>query len=242
MPLENVLAENLRQALSVYRKSGILLESRCRGQTGIPVGNNAGCPDSEAVAFIVDAARGIELRLCHAEQNPVVRSLVEATIRTAIEKLEIEKREELLLDELSTNWESLEALYEISTDILRFGDIGSALGRLIERFSSLQDGLKAALYLGRQGQLHPIASTPACPGIREWLDLGSMESPVRERRATVINHIPGSSREFAGTPWSRAMSVAAAPLTSRQKKRDRSHRNLARGSPFHLRRAVFQTV
>ena len=43
-----------------------------------------------------------------------------AAIEAILDRMELKARAEQLLDELGANWESLEALFEISTDLLDF--------------------------------------------------------------------------------------------------------------------------
>ena len=80
---------------------------------------------TRSVLFPMEGLPDSHLRLS-APAGPVFE-LAEFAVRSVVDRLEVEKREEQLLDELGANWESLEALYEISTDVLRFGDIRSAL-------------------------------------------------------------------------------------------------------------------
>ena len=79
--------------------------------------------------FTIEEIPDAQLRL--SAPAGMALELAEITVRAVLDRLEVERREESLLDELGANWESLEALYEISTDVLRFGDVNSALKRLI---------------------------------------------------------------------------------------------------------------
>jgi sigma-B regulation protein RsbU (phosphoserine phosphatase) len=224
-PLEEQLAEHLRQAFVVLPPiPGCYLKLRTAGGNGADILADGPFPgDQPETVFPIEQAPGSGFVLSYPEPAGIMRSLIEATIRTTIEKADVERREELLLDELGANWESLEALYEISTDILRFGDITNALQRLIDRFASLQEGLKSVLFLSRGGRLEPVASNVRGLAKIDWSDLGAVEKHVRQCRSVVINE-PGSGdqiRSGAGrapehAPWQTATSLAAAPVTSRQ--------------------------
>ena len=176
--------------------------------------------------FSIEGIPDIEVRLSAPEG--MAFEMAEMALRAVLNRVEVERREESLLDELGANWESLEALYEISTDVLRFGDVRSALKRLISRFVSLQDGLRACLLIEKQGRLERVVSELALsdgderddegPTHHDWTDLGPVETPVRESRATVITHPPEWAATVGEIPWRGASMLAAAPLTSRRQK------------------------
>jgi sigma-B regulation protein RsbU (phosphoserine phosphatase) len=166
--------------------------------------------------FTIEEIPDAQLRL--SAPAGMALELAEITVRAVLDRLEVERREESLLDELGANWESLEALYEISTDVLRFGDVNSALKRLIARFVSLQEGVQASLMLGRHGRLEQIVGGEAGHTHFDWTDLGPVETPIRESRATVVTNPPDWSAVAAEIPWRSATMLAAAPLTSRRQK------------------------
>jgi sigma-B regulation protein RsbU (phosphoserine phosphatase) len=179
-------------------------------------------PAVERVAqFAMEGIPDVELRLSAPEG--LAFNMAEMALRAVLDRLAVERREVSLLDELGANWESLEALYEISTDVLRFGDVSSALKRLIDRFVSLQDGLRACLLIGRHNRLerlvsHLATSADEWPTHYDWTDLGPVEAPVRESRATVITQSPNWTGIAGEIPWRSASMLAAAPLTSRRQK------------------------
>ncbi|MDQ1474292.1 MAG: phosphoserine phosphatase RsbU/P [Bryobacterales bacterium] len=170
----------------------------------------------EAMKFDLDDS-GSAVLLYYREPDSPVGKLLETTIRSVLQRLEVERREKLLMDELGSNWESLEAIYEISADILRFGDVKEALQRLLNRFSSLQEGLEAGLFLTRGGRLVPLVSNKKELSPLEWGDLGVLERPIRENRAIVLNDRRAESRRPGSAPWDEAKRIAAVPITARQK-------------------------
>jgi sigma-B regulation protein RsbU (phosphoserine phosphatase) len=179
----------------------------------LPVFGGDGAGIEENVACI-ESDDG-EYRIAGAKNNQVGVKLLEAVVRATLHAIEVEKREELLLDELSANWESLEALYEISTDILRSDDIKDGLKRLLGRLVSLQDGLQAALFLGRNGRFEPVVST--LPGVStvEANSLGQIARVLdRDRQVIILNDLcllPDPPEFLRG-----AAHMAAAPITSGQ--------------------------
>jgi sigma-B regulation protein RsbU (phosphoserine phosphatase) len=205
---------------------GLLLETVDQGGIHEVLKGQAGKPAVNRVAqFAIEGIPDVELRLSAPEG--MAFEMAEMALRAVLDRLGVERREESLLDELGANWESLEALYEISTDVLRFGDVVSALKRLIDRFVSLQDGLRACLLIGRHGRLERLVSQLARsdsqepdegPSHYDWTDLGPVEAPVRESRATVITQSPNWAAIAGEIPWRTASMLAAAPLTSRRQK------------------------
>jgi sigma-B regulation protein RsbU (phosphoserine phosphatase) len=218
-PSEQRLAERLRKELAALsRVPELRLDfTSPQGARSTILSGPGAPPESVApVEFVVTEPKDSRLLLFLSDPCGLFE-VIATTIQAVLDKLELEKGEQVLLDELSTNWESLEALYEISTDVLRFGYVTTALKRLIDRFVSPQEGLMGALYVTRGGRLEPLASSSSeLPGIADWEDLGPFENPIRESRASLLND-PSFPESRAGEiPWGRATSIAAAPLTSRQ--------------------------
>jgi hypothetical protein len=225
----NLLPRKLLKSLSPLKSvPGLLLETVDRGETHeILKGQVTGEPAVQRVAqFAIEGIPDVELRL--SAPGGVHFDMAEMALREVLGRVEVERREESLLDELGANWESLEALYEISTDVLRFGDVKSALKRLISRFVSLQDGLRACLLIGRHERLERLVSQMArsdshepddkAPSHYDWIDLGPVEGPIRESRATVITQSPNWAANVGEIPWRGASMLAAAPLTSRRQR------------------------
>jgi sigma-B regulation protein RsbU (phosphoserine phosphatase) len=138
-------------------------------------------------------------------------ALIGAVLRASLEAQEAKRREELLLEELGANWESLEALYEISTDALRSGDINDALKRLIERLAALQDGLRSALYIRREEIFYPLVSTERDLASLAAGQLGLVEKAIRDMRVVLVNRLARNPDPQAC--WRNATSLAAAPFS-----------------------------
>jgi sigma-B regulation protein RsbU (phosphoserine phosphatase) len=170
---------------------------------------------SPAAIFRVDEKSRSELIVYCRENSWTTLELLKTTIGSVLKMMAVEQREEMLLDELGSNWESLEAIYEISSDVLRYTDVEQALERLVDRFISLQDGLRAALFLTRGGQLQAVAGQQ--PSVLEWSSLGRFENSIRGNRSILINDAPEDLDPAGLAPWSGAPRVAAAPVTSRQR-------------------------
>jgi len=218
-PSDASLTHRLRQAFSsLSALRNIRLEFRTGAGNSVLLLDGPAMPDP--LQFRLGESNGCVL-LHENASSDTERFLLKTAVGAILDKAEVEKREELLLDELGTNWESLEALYEISTDVLRFGDVRNALSRLIERFASLQDGMHACLLLTRNGILHPLATGTPVPDDISWDDLGALGQTVQESRTFLVNG-RGAGREHVAVvpgkvmPWTTASSLAAAPITSRR--------------------------
>jgi sigma-B regulation protein RsbU (phosphoserine phosphatase) len=165
-------------------------------------------------SFGLDDGEQIEIR--SAREGAAAARLVGAVLQAFFRALAAEKREELLLQELGANWESMEVLYEISTDALRSGHIKDAMQRLIQRLASLKDGLHSALFVKREGLFVPLASTGAELSSLAPEQLGEIESAMLEMRVALANRLgelPQSRALDERVGWRNAASLAAAPFS-----------------------------
>ena len=155
-------------------------------------------------------------RLLIYDSNPgkTALTLARAVVEKTLSLLEMSKREESLLEELSASWESLEALYEISTDVLRSNDINETLMRLIDRLVSMHGGLHASLFIGRHGLFEPLISTENHVETVLPEQLGPVIRVVQYGQTVTHKYLP--SVPPPGVCWHRASVVAAAPITSRR--------------------------
>lgn len=159
-----------------------------------------------------------ELLLRFPGNDRAVISLAQSVLSGVLRAADLEKREESLLEELGANWEILEALYEISTDVLRSGGIKEALGRLVQRVVSLQEDLYVALFVTRHGCLEPLVSTGEDARILQASELGRVEQVLKERSVVLQNRLePLDDDRDARANWRDATSIAASPLTSGEK-------------------------
>lgn len=131
---------------------------------------------------------------------------------------EAEKRELLLLEELAVDWESLQALYDLSADLQSDLSHTEMLRRILERATAPVRDSSAILLLERSGTLVPFSwfNTQA-PG--EFSSANGLTGRVvREQHAIVLND-PARIRAVAGLEpsWADAASVALAPITTPQR-------------------------
>ena len=165
---------------------------------------------SEGLALSFALEDGFQIQVGNANENPSSARLVCALLQSSLRALESERREVLFLEELGTNWESLEALYEISTEALRYGNINDALKRLMDRLTVLQEGLHAALFIRREGLYCPLMGAGHDLRGLTLSQLGPVKTAVEEMRLIVVNQLP--TTPDAGACWRNALNLAAAPF------------------------------
>jgi sigma-B regulation protein RsbU (phosphoserine phosphatase) len=176
----------------------------------------SGCATSETAegidcGFFLVLEGGDQIVVKDAIDRPARARLINAVLQASLRALEAENREELLLEELGANWESLEAFYEISSDALRSGKINDALQRLIDRLTTLRNGLRCAVFIRREGLFHPLVSTGGEVSVIAVGQLGLVERAVREMRVVLINQFSDSLN--GQVCWRKAETVAAAPFS-----------------------------
>ncbi len=176
----------------------------------------AGPPPDPRIKLRVDEGDGklVHIAIHFGDAAQVNRGLVEELLHSMLQRLEAERREELLIEELGSNWESLEALYEISTDIQQSRNVKEALRRLIERLTSRHE-MQAALYIAREGCLESLAGNESAPLSLDWDSTGPIQQAVRARRSLVWNATAADAVFASPAPMFRnAVALAAAPVTT----------------------------
>lgn len=157
-----------------------------------------------------------QLWLCSDRQTTEVAAALTAQVRGILRRIELEKGEEALLQELSMSWESLEAVYEISSHTRSGEKTGELLERILERAVVLHEGSQAILWLESGGRLEPTAAraTQIC---QPRPIAGLLGKALTERAGMIIN---GHKRIVAlaehEPELARARSVVFAPTATRQ--------------------------
>jgi len=159
------------------------------------------------------------LVVCCAWNKPGLPVAIEHMVHSIIHQIEMEQEQEQLLEELSACWESLEAVYEISSDVELLGKPRELLERIINRAASYRHGLKVILWIEREGMLYPsskglVYPTPnPLPRRREG---GLVEKVMSERNGIILNGRARIETQHDLEPEFRtATHLAIVPLTSR---------------------------
>jgi phosphoserine phosphatase RsbU/P len=127
------------------------------------------------------------------------------------------RQEVLLLEELAVDWESLQALYDLSADLQSELGREELLRRILVRATANVTNGSALLLLAKNQSLTPLAwsNTPEPEAFQT--KSGLVGRVLQEGHALVLN---GSAR-IAGTPgletlWAGAASIALTPITMPQ--------------------------
>jgi len=168
-------------------------------------------------AVHVDLAQGCQAwaRLTALQQESWPGGALEALARSWGEAYSANGREILLMEELAVDWESLQALYDLSADLQSELKPEEMLKRILGRAISNDAALRAVLLVERDGVLGPRAMQ----NLDFCADLdpagGLVGQCVSEQRSLVLQgqkHIAA-----AGTPsepWNGSSSLALVPITT----------------------------
>ncbi len=182
------------------------------------------CPDRPApgrICYVVNL--GPEdtdhLVVCRGLNQIGWPAAIEYMVHSITRQIEMEQEQKQLLEELSACWESLEAVYEISSDLELLGKPRELIERIINRAASYRDGLKVILWIEREGLLYPSAKGLVYPGplpSPRRREGGLVEKVMSERNGIILNGRPRIEMQHELEPEFRnATHLAIVPLTSR---------------------------
>ncbi len=146
-----------------------------------------------------------------------VRAAMVSIIETITRQIEMENNETALLEELSASWESLEAVYEISSDLRAFASPTDLLDRIMTRATSFQEHLRATLWLERDNELEPVAAKNIEGLATRSKSEGLIGRALAEKNGIILN---GRNRVTASLDiepeFRNAFSLLIAPVETRQ--------------------------
>ena len=153
---------------------------------------------------------------CDSSQSPALAALRQI-VQTVVRRVELERENASLLVELAGSWESLEAVYELSSDMRILQDPADLLDRITEKAASIHAGLGAILWLEDNGQLVPMATKNIPPVKTRPIGEGLIAQVVAERAAIILN----SRAQIISVPrlepeLHQAVSLAIIPVATRQ--------------------------
>lgn len=176
------------------------------------------CPDRprpERISHSIPLNSEEVLVVCCRQDKAAMPAAIEYLVHSITRQIEMEQEQEQLLEELSGSWESLEAVYEISSDLDLLGKPTELIERIINRAASFRVGLKAILWIDREGMLYPSAMGLANPGPRR-LEGGLVEKVMSERNGIILNGPSRIAMQNDLEPeFQAATNLALVPLTSR---------------------------
>jgi serine phosphatase RsbU (regulator of sigma subunit) len=145
------------------------------------------------------------------------KTSIERVIESAMGLVALQKEEESLLEELSASWESLEAVYEISSDLRAMESPGELLDRILSRAVATGDELHAALWIEQDEILLPTAMRNVSGLTPKDISDGLLAKTIAGRKAVIINDQSRIDAYIQSDPeLLAATSVALAPIVSSQ--------------------------
>jgi sigma-B regulation protein RsbU (phosphoserine phosphatase) len=145
--------------------------------------------------------------------HTALRQLIHAALR----HLELEQENESLLEEFSVGWESLEAVYDISSDLRLLQDPRQLLDHITGKAVAMQEGLRAVLWLEEAGQLVPVVvKNVARPQPRPPTQ-GLIGKVLAERHGMLLSGpVAATAASGCDPELEQAMRLAIAPVATRQ--------------------------
>jgi serine phosphatase RsbU (regulator of sigma subunit)/anti-sigma regulatory factor (Ser/Thr protein kinase) len=198
-----------------------LLERLAREPFGSELQISAGlsipglAPPDGAVAVDLEEGSRAWVRLSPLRPERWPAGALEAVARSWCEIYAANEREVHLMEELAVDWESLQALYDLSADLQSALRPAEMLKRILGRAISNEPALRAVLLVASEGVLSPRAlqNLDFCADL-DCAD-GLIGQCVSEQRSLVLQ---GRERiADAGQPsepWRDATSLALAPITT----------------------------
>ncbi len=149
--------------------------------------------------------------------QPFAKASIERVIEHAIGTLALQREEESLLEELSASWESLEAVYEISSGLRAVESPAELLDRIMSRAIAIDDKLRAAFWIEHDGTLVPMAMKNVEGLMPKSVTQGLLAKTIAGRTAVIINDRSKIRPHLEHSPELRAAtSVAMVPIGTAQ--------------------------
>lgn len=144
--------------------------------------------------------------------SPIVGELVRLALRNA----ELRENEAALLGELSASWESLEAVYEISSDMRARQSTKNILDKLTERAVAVHESMRAALWLAKDSRLEPTAMKNVVGLIGRERGAGLIDRSLRDGATVVYDGFRrGSQVDEFEEELQSAVSVVVVPVATK---------------------------
>lgn len=153
---------------------------------------------------------------CDAAAHPLATVLGELA-QSVIRQTELEKEKEALLEELSASWESLEAVYDVSSNLRSVDSTKAMLDRILGRAIAIQDELRAIVWLLDTDEAQPVATKNVEAPPPRPARQGLIGKTLAALKGTIVN---GRDQLAAVADLESelrlAASVAVVPILTRQ--------------------------
>ena len=114
---------------------------------------------------VVDIGR-CQVHMCSPDAtSPAILNCVEELVKLIFEICEIVSREEPLLQELATSWETLDALYETSLDLQSHDSLQKVTDRLLDRSIAASPDISAILWILEKDEFRAVAQRRCEPPV-----------------------------------------------------------------------------
>ena len=122
------------------------------------------CEISRTVQFTQEPLRDCQLRLYAANGDLAeVLLLIESLAQSIAETQDVTSREDLLMQELASSWETLAALYESSLDLQSYDNLQSVIDRLLDRSVLAAPDSAAVLWIANDGMFQVVSERHCGP-------------------------------------------------------------------------------
>lgn len=158
------------------------------------------------------------LFLCCDKGSSGITQTIQGIIQILLGQLEFTREKDYLLGELSASRESLEAVYDISSNLRAVEKTEELLKRIVERVTAHQPDLHVILWLTDEDVLLPAASRNVPQPIAQRPLVGGLVGKTLGNRASIL--LNGRSRlgmiEDLEVELLQAGSIAIVPVVGRQ--------------------------
>ncbi|MGH9827105.1 MAG: PP2C family protein-serine/threonine phosphatase, partial [Blastocatellia bacterium] len=153
---------------------------------------------------------------CYDGADRSLAAVIDYMVDAASKLVNLEEEEEALLEELSSCWENLEAVYEISSDTGSIQNPRELLDRIVGRALSLSTGLAGVLWIEEGAALQPIVTKNAMEMEPRDPSRGLIGKALSCFCASIINGRDEIvAAEGPNPELERAVSAAVIPLMTR---------------------------
>jgi len=156
------------------------------------------------------------VNICSYDDNQNAARIGHYLVETALRMISLERQEEALLEELAASWESLGAVYEISSGLKSIHNPAEILDTIMDRAVSIDSGLKAGLWIDRSGLLEAVVTRNTLLEGQRDSSKGLLGKAVLSGQSIVIND-NSRMRDFSATEPELALAqcVIITPIATR---------------------------
>ncbi len=154
--------------------------------------------------------------LCCSRTTPHAEKTLEQIVNLAKNELTEREDEEALMAELSSSWESLQAVYDLNADFSSFQDPKTLLKKITERATAVGGQIQTVLWLENGEYLEPAAAKCSFELAYRDKNLGIIGKTFAKKRSAIYNDLERPEIDEKIEPeLKNARRLAIIPLTTR---------------------------